>query len=132
MPDFSGKYILTNVEGDIEDMMVAIGIGWFRRRAAIALGLGVGLVNVSLTQSGNKFKIRSSTPLGSSDVGFTVGGGLQHLQASDGGNFTLEARWVGTEVYGTQKRDDYTTQQRRYLRDPKTMVIETTIDKIKS
>merc|ERR1719183_1931895 len=92
-PDFSGHYILDRVEGDPDHAAYNAGVSWAQRQAAWAASYGAGTLTVDLTQRGNHFDIRSSTPLGSSRVQFDVGGGRQTATASDGGNFDIDPRW---------------------------------------
>jgi len=126
-PNLAGEWNLVAVEGDPDHVMYNAGVGWFQRTAAAAMGFGVGHVHVHLEQNGNAFVIESSTPLGSSTVKFTVGGGKQRETASDGGSFEIEPVWSKNEVKSTLWRNGVVTKQRRYKRG-KQMCIESVVD----
>jgi len=130
-PDFSCKWKLTAVGGDVEGMMQQAGFSWFKRKAARMAGFGVNRVHVDLKQEGDDFTVTGETPIGSSTVHFTVGAGEQKGQASDGGAYIINPVWgcssQSCEVSATLKRDGRTTNLRRFLRNNQ-MVIESKLN----
>merc|ERR1712226_1383538 len=41
-PDFTGHWVLTGFDGNVDKQLVEVGVGWLLRTAAQAAGYGVG------------------------------------------------------------------------------------------
>lgn len=64
-PDFSGKWMMVRLEGDVNSFMKELGIGWALRRAAAVRGYGIHLTCHELQQDGDKLTAITQNARGS-------------------------------------------------------------------
>jgi len=87
IPNFSGTWQKTGMEGNVDGFLYDVGVNWVKRRAASSFGYGVGQQEVIITQNGNKIDMKNtynSNFMPDSEVGFRVDGSQQTLPSSQG------------------------------------------------
>lgn len=62
-PDFTGCWILARVEGSMDLLLKELEISWVLRKAAAAMGYGVGKARTKITQQGNLVEIENQNPV---------------------------------------------------------------------
>lgn len=67
-PDFSGDWLLHRLEGDVEAMLKEVGASWVQRKAAAAMGFGVGKQFVHVDQYPGEINICTSYRSGKEEM----------------------------------------------------------------
>jgi hypothetical protein len=81
--DFSGSWLNTRFEGDMEAFMVDIGVGYIGRTAAAAAGYGVGNQTQTIKQIGDAISIEVTFPAAVTQK-FQIGNGEQQTLTLNG------------------------------------------------
>lgn len=69
-PDFTGVWLMTGYEGDMDAMMQALELGWMVRSAAASMDYGKGRLEQNITHAGSDFALKTQH----SDTRFEIGG----------------------------------------------------------
>lgn len=69
-PNFTGVWLMTDYEGDMDAMMQTLGLGWMVRSAAASMNFGKGQLEQNITHTGNQFALTTKQ----SETQFEVGG----------------------------------------------------------
>lgn len=83
-PDFTGQWLCTGTDGDMEALMLALGVGWAKRTAAQCMSYGVGRASRHIQQNGNEFEIKVLGTPTEFVQHFFVGRGSQHTEGPEG------------------------------------------------
>jgi hypothetical protein len=91
-PDFTGCWILARAEGSMEFLMKELEISWVLRRAAAALGYGVGKVRMTIIQTGNRLEITNHNPV-KTFRRTLIADGMQHDEVVAGKHIQTLSYW---------------------------------------
>jgi hypothetical protein len=91
-PDFTGCWTLARVEGSMEYLMKELEISWVLRKAAAALGYGVGKVRMTITQTGNHLEITNHNPV-KTFRRTIIADGMQHDEVVAGKHIRTLSYW---------------------------------------
>ena len=64
MPNFSGEWSLLKVEGNFDEYLKSMGVGYMSRSMAKTMGYGVKKVHQTVEHEGDKLKITQTNPKG--------------------------------------------------------------------
>jgi hypothetical protein len=125
LPNFSGKWVMNNVEGDMEQLLADAGVSWALRKMAKGVNWGIGKNFQEISQNGNEFVIVHKAPMNTTTMRFQVGSGYQETVGVDGKPILCDATWDEQSLIimcKTQAGKEH-APARRYLEDG-CMVIE--------
>jgi hypothetical protein len=96
--DFSGRWTLTRVEGDMNQFMTDAGASWTIRKMAKGLNWGIGKAVQEISQDGDEFVIVHQQPMMNTTMKFRVGAGYQETIGVDGKPCLCNATWDGSSL----------------------------------
>jgi len=119
-PDFSGKWLLTRVEGDWEAFLVEVGFGFMKRSLMRAAGYGAGKLTEEIIQQGScegcHLTVISTSPMGTVENAYSVNGTEQNAKNPEGEALTIVPQWEGdrlvTQAFGVNPRKKQATVSR--------------------
>lgn len=137
---FQGKWCLSEVSGQPEEMAIALGVGWIKAKAqkkmvdaAVMAQKITSNINVWVDDEGKDvFEITSVTPMGTATATWTVNGHSYSNKNTGGTDYSIAAEWEGDVIVATMdsaKNDGATartTLRRSVSQDDKMMFIEST------
>ena len=109
--DFSGKWLCTDIVGDMSELMTKNGAGWAARTAAKGMGYGKGRQTQDITQDGDVFSIVTGGVGPGKTTSFTVGGGNQEVDGPSG-SVQVNPVWNGAEL---DMQPSNGTSMKRYM-----------------
>lgn len=126
----SGSWMLSRVDGDFDAFLTEIGVGFVSRKAAAALGYGVGYLTNDIVLTAKVFKVITSGPTGTFSSDLRLDGTEQESVDPVEGNPTLcKPWWEGSTVVLESRRADrsvWMPQVRRFLIGDEMCVEQTT------
>jgi len=124
-PDFSGRWVLSSIEGDFDAFLADIGTKWMLRKMARSVGYGVGRSVQDISLDGDEFIVVSEGGPTITKLVLHIGGGEEQSIGLDGDPIMVCARWEGQALCMESKRMDGSRlpPTRRYL-DGEEMVVE--------
>jgi hypothetical protein len=124
-PDFSGRWVLSSIEGDFDAFLADIGTKWMLRKMARSVGYGVGRSVQDISLDGDEFIVVSEGGPTITKLVLHIGGGEEQSIGLDGDPVMVLARWEGQALWMESRRMDGTKlpPTRRYL-DGEEMVVE--------
>jgi hypothetical protein len=139
-PDLSGDWLLHRLEGDVEALLKEVGASWVKRKAAAAMGFGVGMQFVRVEQHPNTIRIDTSYrgADGREDMAwlkptkncYSTDGVEQNVADPEGRFVRTSVAWDGEALMMVSRRVDCgkpLPSTRRYLQgDGKELVFEQT------
>jgi len=113
-PDFSGDWLLHHVEGDVEALLKEVGASWVQRKAAAAMGFGVGRQFVHVDQYPDTIHIDTSYrqadgnepmawPKPTNNV-YNTGGVEQDILDPEGNTIRTVVNWDGQTLAMVSER----------------------------
>lgn len=143
LPNFSGEWLLHHVEGDPEALLKEVGASWVQRKAAAAMGFGVGRQFVNVDQCPTSITVETSYR--QPDTGepmsfprptnntYSTDGSEQDSMDPEGRTLRTRASWDGHTLTMVSERvgcDKKLPSTRRYLQssesDEEELVFEQT------
>lgn len=123
--DFSGKWCMTNVDGDFGQLLVDADVSWVLRRMAKSMNYGLGKTFQTITQNGDDFVLEHWSPLKSTTMEFSANAGYQETVGADGLPVLVNAQWDGMHLTMQCKKPEGRSfaSTRRYIQGGE-MVIE--------
>lgn len=117
--DYSGRWCMTNAEGDIGQMLADAGVHWAIRKMAKSMNYGIGKTYQVISQSGDEFIIEHLTPTKNTTMKFRVGAGYQETVGVDGNPVIVKATWDGQCLIMECKKPSGQVfpPTRRYMKD---------------
>jgi len=123
--DFSGKWCMTHVDGDLGQLMVDASVSWALRRMAKSMNYGLGHTFQEIKQNGDHFIVAHSSPVKSTTMEFSADAGYQETVGVDGLPVLVNAQWDCLHLTMQSKKPDGRSfaPTRRYIQGDE-MVIE--------
>lgn len=90
--DFSGPWMLTDVEGDMDSFMKELGVGWAIRTAASSMGYGKDKLKHIITHQGDEFQVEMQGPRTALQQ-MRIGAGQQKTVNPEGQEIIVNPRW---------------------------------------
>jgi len=90
--DFSGTWILTEADANMEDLMVAMGVPWAVRKVAAAANYGVGSMTQTIEQYGDEMTIHTKA-FKETTMKLKVGDGPQEVESVEGKPVEITPSW---------------------------------------
>lgn len=131
VPDFSGKWKFSKIEGNFEALMIDAGVSWATRKMAKSANYGIGLATHAIEQNGSDLTINVHNGFLGTTMRLKVDGKEQECIGEDGAHVLAVPSWEGRalRLQGKTKQGHKNIQlTRRYLSGDK-MVVETTTSK---
>lgn len=130
LPNFNGRWVMTKVEGDMEQLLVDAGVSWAVRKMIKSANWGIGKNFQEISQNGNEFVIVHRQPMTTTTMRFCVGNGYQETLGVDGKPVLCDAEWdeQSLVIECKTKAGKTFAPARRYLQAG-CMVIETATSK---
>lgn len=126
-PDFSGRWLLTSLEGDFDEFLSDIGVGFLLRRMAKSFGYGVGRQVQDISMDDDDVTI--TTEGGPKVLSMTarIGGGQFESVGLDGEKNFVTLSWQGLSLQTDSCSSDgkQAPPTFRYFQDENTKVVET-------
>lgn len=95
LPDFSSRWRLCKIDGEMELFLVDSGVGWAQRKMAKALNYGLGKQIQDIQQTGDDFIIVTEGGPRVTTMKFRMGAGKQETQGPDGNSIIVDPLWDG-------------------------------------
>lgn len=98
--DFSGSWVISKIEGDMDKMLKKMGLGALERQAARMFSYGVGHVNEKIVQHDDDFVATVKTELGTEELHYRVGGEITQKNAMKKKKVetvTCQSEWADNE-----------------------------------
>mmetsp|Transcript_91524 Transcript_91524/g.259146 ORF Transcript_91524/g.259146 Transcript_91524/m.259146 type:complete len:299 (-) Transcript_91524:174-1070(-) len=126
--DFSGRWLLSHMEGDMEAIMLDAGVAWSMRKMARAANFGVGLVTQVIEQAGDDLSIEFQNGPMVHQMKLNLGIAEQKTCHEDGTPVVLRPAWDGSVLLLQGKRvaDGTPIQPTRRYMAGQDMAVETT------
>lgn len=130
--DFSGIWLLTEADENMEKLMIAMGVPWTVRKVAAAAGYGVGSMVQTIQQKGNEMVIHTKA-FKESTMEFVVGSGVQQVESVEGKQVSVTPSWGPNNVLIIESiHQGKPMTIRRYIYVDNRMVLDTEINGISS
>eukprot|EP00928_Gymnodinium_smaydae_P048900 TRINITY_DN32763_c0_g1_i1.p1 TRINITY_DN32763_c0_g1~~TRINITY_DN32763_c0_g1_i1.p1 ORF type:complete len:351 (+),score=75.92 TRINITY_DN32763_c0_g1_i1:50-1102(+) len=117
LPDFTGTWVLSHIEGDMEALMLDAGVGWTVRKLARGANYGVGVLAQQIRHHDDDLDVDFRTGIGTYRLVVKIGGGLQDTIYEDGRPVKLLPHWMGSKLVleGTGKDGSYLQTRSVYM-----------------
>merc|ERR1711998_292213 len=126
--NFTGNWLCTAVEGEPDEFLSEIGIGYVQRTMASTMGYGKGRAQLAIVHDGDNFECKSTGGPKDHTEKVVLGGGVQRVQTPHG-EVSVEPTWEAETI--VVKNLDKGTTARRFIESGK-FVVEVTSPKGKT
>lgn len=100
LPDFTGKWVLARIEGNMEELLVDLGVGFLKRRLGRAVNYGIGAFREEISQKGSeRLLVSSVTPICTITNNYRIDGSEQDAKDPEGAAVSVASRWVGNKIH---------------------------------
>lgn len=119
-PDFSGRWVLKDVDGDFEAFLADIGTGWMLRQMAKSMNYGVGRLvqDITIEDEGQLIIATEGVPKPSTMI-LQIDGDEEESLGLDGETTLVTARWEAQTLVVRSRRPDgkELPATKRYMED---------------
>jgi hypothetical protein len=98
-PDFSGRWLLERIDGDMESLLFDAGFNWALRKIAKGMKYGIGKAVQDIQQDGDSFVVVHETGYKTTTNRFRAGAGDHEAVAPDGSTVIAKAHWDGDVLH---------------------------------
>jgi len=125
VPNFSGRWMLHHIDGDMNTFLTDIGTSWMLRKMAKGLNYGIGRSLQDIKVMGGRVTITSEGAVKATTMTLNIGGDEEETIGLDGEPIVVSADWVGSVLRMETRKKDGTLAPatNRYL-EGKDMVVE--------
>mmetsp|Transcript_69684 Transcript_69684/g.219967 ORF Transcript_69684/g.219967 Transcript_69684/m.219967 type:complete len:147 (-) Transcript_69684:142-582(-) len=131
-PDFSGKWTVVRIEGDMDAFLKESGVSWMVRKMASGMGYGVGKQKQDIAHSGDQLEIVNESPMGKVTITMVINGQEQTAVTPDNEKVLATPCWepdgATLRVESRKPNGGAVPLQRRFMRGDE-MVMELTSPK---
>ena len=125
MPNFSGEWTLLKVEGNFDEYLKSMGVGYMSRSMAKTMGYGVKKVHQTVEHEEDKLKITQTNPKGTKVFNLLTNGEEQDgMDPIEDKPVKIRSTWDGQTLVMTlrsEKPPKEFGQIKRYLREEDTI-----------
>jgi len=105
-PDIAGRWLSCGLEGEVDEFLAALDVGWLARRSAEAMGYGIGEIRLAIRQAGDDVEVDVLGVPNELTVTFHVGKGQEPVPGPGGLSLQVSSAWQECRALGISVASD--------------------------